>query len=190
MCAAIEFGLQPEWFKSADGTPLYAPFHMSQTVPAMALAHLTVAGAAEFALTFGVIAYLQRANVPVMRINHPNVQVDGEIRDRRPFAWRWAVIGLGVLTIITPLGLLAPGGAFGEDSPRNLDLGRYNLKAVPTGLAHWSSFWNHAVLGGYGFKNGENANFAYMLSAFVGMAVTTIVVYTVFRVVRFVGRSS
>ena len=54
LCAAIEFGLQPTLFHSADGTPLYAPFHLAQTIPAMALAHLTVAGAVEFALTAGV----------------------------------------------------------------------------------------------------------------------------------------
>ena len=186
MCAAIEFGLQPRLFTAADGTPLYAPFHLSQTVPAMALAHLTVAGMAEFALTFGVIAYLQRANVPVLKINHPGVQVDGEIIDRRPLGWRWALVGLGMLTVLTPLGLLAPGGAFGEDSPDNLDLGRYNLRAVPTGLARWSSFWNHAVLGGYGFKDGEHPNVGYVLSALVGMAVIAIAAGLVLLVVRLV----
>ena len=173
-CAAVEFGIQPNLFKAADGTPLYAPFHLSQTFPAMALAHLTVAGLAEFALTFGVIAYLQRANIPVLRINHPNVQVDGLIPDRRPLGWRWAFVGLGALVVLTPLGLLAPGGAFGEDTPANLDLGKYNLKAVPTGLARWSSFWDHAVLGRYGFDSGQHPNIAYVLSAVIGLAVITV----------------
>jgi cobalt/nickel transport system permease protein len=188
MCAAIEFGIQPDLFKAADGTPLYAPFHMSQTVPAMALAHLTVAGLAEFALTFGVIAYLQRANVPVLRINHPDVQVDGVLPERRPLGWRWAFVGLGVLVVLTPLGLLAPGGAFGEDAPADLDLGKYNLNAVPTGLARWSSFWDHAVLGGYGFDSGEHPNISYMLSAVIGMAAVALGVYAVFRVVRLINR--
>ena len=31
---------------AADGTPLYAPFQLAQTIPTMALAHLTVAGPA------------------------------------------------------------------------------------------------------------------------------------------------
>ena len=188
MCAAIEFGIQPDLFKASDGTPLYAPFHVAQTIPVMALAHLTVAGLAEFALTFGVIAFLQRANVPVLRINHPNVPISGEMPDRRPLGWRWALIGLGVLVVLTPLGLLAPGGAFGEDSPENLDLGKYNLKAVPTGLARWSSFWNHSVLGGYGFSSGEHPNIGYIISAVVGMAVIAIGVYLVFLVVRLAGR--
>lgn len=187
MCAAIEFGIQPELFKAADGTPLYAPFHIAQTIPAMALAHLTVAGLVEFALTFGVIAFLQRANIPVLRINHPGVQIDGEI-DRRPLGWRWALIGLGVLVVMTPLGLLAPGGAFGEDSPQHLDLGKYNLKAVPTGLARWSSFWDHSVLGGYGFGDGEHRSIAYIVSAVIGLAAISVGVYLVVVVARLVGR--
>ena len=84
---------------------------------------------------------------------------------RRPFGWRWVFVGLGVLVVLTPLGLLAPGGAFGEDSPEDLDLGKYNLRAVPAGLALWSSFWDHTVLGGYGFDSGEHPNLAYILSA-------------------------
>ncbi len=64
LCAAVEFGLQPDLFHTANGTPLYAPFHLSQTIPAMAIAHLTVAGFVEFTLTAGVVAYLQRAQLP------------------------------------------------------------------------------------------------------------------------------
>ncbi|MCU1358860.1 MAG: hypothetical protein JWN99_149 [Ilumatobacteraceae bacterium] len=188
MCAAIEFGIQPDLFTAADGTPLYAPFHLAQTIPAMALAHLTVAGLVEFALTFGVIAYLQRSNVPVLRINHPDVQIDGDLPARRPLGWRWAFVGLGVLAVLTPLGLLAPGGAFGEDSPDNLDLGKYNLQAVPTGLARWSSFWNNSLLGGYGFQNGQHPNLAYIVSAVLGMAVISVGVYLVFLIVKLVGR--
>src|SRR5262249_45722414 len=74
LCAAVEFGVQPELFykASAGGAkiPLYAPFHLSETIPAMLLAHLLVAGVVELVLTAGVITYLQRANVPVLRVNH------------------------------------------------------------------------------------------------------------------------
>src|SRR3954465_7208381 len=96
-CAAIEFGLQPELFTDGNGTPLYAPFHLSQTIPAMALAHLLVAGLVELALTAGVITYLQRANVPILRINHLDVPLsDDEVGAwTRPVTWRWAMIGLG-----------------------------------------------------------------------------------------------
>jgi len=189
MCAAIEFGIQPDLFRAADGTPLYAPFHMSQTIPAMALAHVTVAGVVEFALTFGVVAYLQRTNVSLLRINHPGVPVDGEIRDRRPLGLRWALVGLGVMVVLTPLGLLAPGGAFGEDRPADLDLGKYNLQAVPTGLAKWSAFWSRSVLGGYGFGKGQHPNIGYIVAALVGIAAIAAGVYVLFLIARLFGRA-
>src|SRR5262249_39754884 len=75
LCAAIQLGLQPDLFSKTSATgakiPLYAPFHLAQTIPAMLLAHVVVAGVVELVLTVGVVAYLQRANLPVLRINHP-----------------------------------------------------------------------------------------------------------------------
>jgi cobalamin biosynthesis protein CbiM len=107
LCAAVEFGLQPVLFKAADGAPLYAPFHLSQTIPAMALAHLTVAGGVEFVMTFGVIAYLQRANLPIMRINHGAVaETDAELAPTRKMGWRWALVESEVSWVIKKPGQL------------------------------------------------------------------------------------
>ena len=168
LCAAVEFGVQPELFHRADGTPLYAPFHLAQTIPAMLLAHLTVAGAVEAAVTGGVVAYLQRANVPLLRINAPGVPLtDAEIARPRVSPRRAALVAIGVMIALTPLGLLAPGGAFGEDAPRSLDLGRYGLTAIPTGLQKYSNFWGNALLPGYGGGSAPR----YLLSAAIGVAV-------------------
>jgi cobalt/nickel transport system permease protein len=188
MCAAVEFGLQPALFKSADGTPLYAPFHLAQTLPAMALTHLLVAGVVEFALTFGVVAYLQRANLPVMRINHAGMSDDTVGRDRPVKGWRWALIGVSVMVALTPLGLLAPGGAFGEDSPEDLNLGKYGLQAVPAGLNRWATWWDRSVLGGYGFESGQHPTLAYLVSAITGIVVIAAAVALGYAVARTVGR--
>ena len=241
LCAAVEFGLQPELFTTADGTPLYAPFHLAQTIPAMALAHLTVAGGVEAALTAGVVAYLQRNNLPVLRINRgalpprergvggggepalaepgsgagsgggggemePALAEPGSgvgagmdpapaeaelvgagARSRSP--WKWAVTGIVGLALITPLGLLASGGAFGEDAPGDLNVGRYGLNAVPSGLERYNGFWSHTLLGGYGFGSGQNATLGYLLSAAVGIVVISLAVLVVWLAVRFVGGS-
>ena len=48
LCAAIEFGIQPMLFHDASGAPLYAPYPLSISIPAMMLGHLTFAGLAEF----------------------------------------------------------------------------------------------------------------------------------------------
>ncbi|MGA9760874.1 MAG: cobalt transporter CbiM [Gaiellaceae bacterium] len=170
LCTAIEFGLQPVLFHSANGTPLYAPFHLAQTIPAMALAHLTIAGAAELILTVGVVAYLQRANLPLLRINHPGVvDTDEELAPVRGLpALRWALVGIGTMIVLSPLGLLAPGGAYGEDAPVDLNLHKYGLSAIPSGLQHYNGFWRHTLLPDYGVSSGEHANLGYLLSALFG----------------------
>jgi len=61
LCAAIEFGLQPLLFHTANGTPLYCPYNLSQAIPAMLLAHLTVAGAVEAIVTAGVLIFLKKS---------------------------------------------------------------------------------------------------------------------------------
>ncbi|MGD1047411.1 MAG: cobalt transporter CbiM [Candidatus Krumholzibacteriaceae bacterium] len=58
--AAVELGLQPLLHHLPDGTPLYCPFPLAVTIPAMTIPHLTVAGAAEAILTAGVVAFLGR----------------------------------------------------------------------------------------------------------------------------------
>ena len=196
LCAAVQFGVQPLLFHTADGTPLYAPFPLAQTIPAMMLAHLVVAGPVEGALTAGVVAYLQRANLPVLRINHPGVpdgapDADAEAVPAGPAArrspWRWAVVGLAVMVVLTPLGLLAPGGAFGEDAPGQLDLARYKLSAVPRGLAHYAGRWRPG-LDGYGFAGGDHATAGYLLSAVVGVAAIAGIVALVVVAARAAGR--
>jgi cobalt/nickel transport system permease protein len=187
MCAAVEFGLQPTLFHSANGTPLYAPFDLSETIPAMAFAHLTIAGFVECALTFAIVAYLQRANLPLMRFNHPGVPVDdAALVKKARSAWSWAVIGLGTMVVLTPLGLLAPGGAFGEDAPVDLNLSKYHLDAVPSGLNEYNDFWTHTVLGGYGFASGSHANLGYLLSALVGIVAVGVAVFVIVTAVRIV----
>jgi cobalt/nickel transport system permease protein len=173
LCAAIEFGLQPELFYKTDAgghhVPLYAPFHLAQTVPAMLGAHLLVAGVVELALTAGVIAYLQRANVPVLRVNHaavPETQLD--MPAPRKLGLRGIFVGLGAMVLLVPLGLLATGTAFGEDGPGALDLKKYGLSAVPIGLAKYSNWWAHTLLPGYGYDRGGHPTIGYYVSAVAG----------------------
>jgi cobalt/nickel transport system permease protein len=192
--AAVELGLQPALFHTANGTPLYAPFRLSQTIPALALAHLTVAGAVECALTIGVVTYLQRANVPLLRLNHRDVPLDdAEAHDRRLSEnarrrgrGRVALLVFGIGALLTPLGLRAQGNAFGEDAPADLDLHRYHLQSVPNGLAHYAGFWHHALFAGYDFGHDVHPIFGYVVSAIVGMAAIAAVA---FLLVALLGRA-
>jgi cobalt/nickel transport system permease protein len=185
LCTAIEFGLQPTLFHAADGTPLYAPFHLAQTIPAMALAHLAVAGVVELALTAGVVAYLQRANLPLLRINHGAVpDTDADLGPAKRIRLRWAFAGLASMVALAPLGLIAPGGAFGEDSPENLDLAKYHLDAVPNGLRHYAGFWHNALFDGYGFDGDRHPAVAYLVSAVVGITVIVGVIVVTCAIAR------
>ena len=192
LAAAIEFGIQPGLFHTASGAPLYSPYSLSQTIPAMALAHLTVAGAAEAILTAGVFAYLARADVRRLVPNHPGVPVSADgvtpAAPRRLTPVRVAVGFVVLMVALTPLGLLAPGGAFGEDAPQDLNLGNLGLSAVPEGLNRFNGFWSHTLLGGYGFADGQNATLGYYLSAIVGIAVIGLAILLLaLLVTRFAG---
>jgi cobalt/nickel transport system permease protein len=186
LCAAIEFGLQPTLFKTANGTPLYAPFHLSQSIPAMMFAHLLVAGLVEGAVTAGVLVYLQRANLPLLRINHatvPMTEIDSVEAPRR-IQWRWVLGGLGLMAALTPIGLLAPGGAFGEAAPGDLNLQKYHVNAVPSGLRHYAGFWHNALFNGYGFSNDKHPVLGYLLSAALGIFAIAAVLVLVFVAIR------
>jgi cobalt/nickel transport system permease protein len=182
VATAVELGIQPDLFHTANGTPLYSPYHLSQTLPAMLLAHLSVAGFAEAVLTAGVVAYLQRANLPLLRANHPGAGADAT-GPRRARPLTVAGIAVAVMTLLTPIGLLAPGGAFGEDAPADLDLARAHLSAVPDGLNKWNGFWHHTVLGGYDFTDDAHPWLGYLVSAVVGIAVVGALVYAIARLV-------
>jgi cobalt/nickel transport system permease protein len=67
--AGIEFGIQPLIAKAADGHPLYAPYPLSVTIPAMAGEHLLVFGFVEALVTALIIIYLQKTDTSLLNIN-------------------------------------------------------------------------------------------------------------------------
>jgi cobalt/nickel transport system permease protein len=164
--AAVEFGVQPLLWHAPDGTPLYAPYPLSVSIPAMVIPHALVASIVEGAVTALVIAYLMRVNQPALEmVNKAQVSVEGGSFAR----WRAVWIGLAGLIIFTPLGLLAPGTAWGEWSAQKLT--SLGLSAVPKGLAQLSGLWA-APMPGYNVPIFGNAHAGYILSAAVGMLMT------------------
>jgi cobalt/nickel transport system permease protein len=192
LATAIELGIQPALFHAADGTPLYSPYHLAQTIPAMMLAHLVVAGFVEAAVCAGTVAYLQRANLPLLQVNHPDVPVTAEeaaartTRKVRP--WHVALGAIAVMIVLTPLGLLAPGGAFGEDAPEDLNLSDLGLQAIPAGLARWNGWWQSTLFPDYDFKDGTTPWLGYIVSALVGIAVVGGCVYLLVWVINRIAR--
>jgi cobalt/nickel transport system permease protein len=157
-CAAVEFGIQPLFFKDASGAPLYAPYPLNIAIPAMLLGHLTFAGVAELVLSAGVVAYFQRTNPALLKATAPgHLAADEQTAGvANPSAWsalRPLWIGLALLLVLTPLGILAAGTAWGEWSVRDFSNLRAREKMAlasrdaapplqpPRGLARLSSLW-------------------------------------------------
>jgi len=170
---AVEFGIQPLLFKAADGTPLYAPFPLSIAIPAMMIPHMLIASVVEGLVTGAVVAYLQRANQPLLMLNL-QPQAAAEFAGFKRMRLLWVV--LAVLVILTPLGLLAPGTAWGEWSSEQLTQIDPALKAIPQGLRQLEGLWG-APLAGYDIPALGNANLGYILSAVVGIILIGVVAW-------------
>lgn len=174
--AAVEFGVQPMLYHDASGAPLYAPYPLHIAIPAMMLGHLTIAGFAEMVLAAGVVAYLQRTEPRLLRTTAPRAQANPvEWRTMRPF---W--VALGVLMILTPLGILAAGSAWGEWSAGNfadpstrqaiaaVSGNQEPPQATPEGMLRLASFWT-APFPGYAPTFMKSPSFGYLLSAMMGV---------------------
>jgi cobalt/nickel transport system permease protein len=169
--AAVEFGIQPALFKAADGTPLYAPYPLAVAIPAMLIPHLLVASVVEGVLTVLVVAYLQRAN-PRLLETAQQPQLAGELGGFGRMRVLWIL--LGVLIIVSPVGLLAPGTAWGEWGAE--ELAKMGLGFVPKGLEKLGALWG-APMPDYDVPALGNANISYILSAVVGIAITVLVTW-------------
>lgn len=169
--AAVEFGIQPLLWHTADGTPLYAPYPLSVSIPAMVIPHALIASVVEALVTGLVVTYLMRANQPALAmVNKPQIA-----SETNSFAkWRALWIGLAALIVITPIGLLAPGTAWGEWGAEELT--SLGLSFIPKGLEQLSGLWS-APMPDYDVAAVGNANIGYILSAVVGGLITIAVVW-------------
>ena len=161
--AGVEFGVQPLLFHSANGTPLYAPYPLSVAIPAMVIPHMLVASVIEGLVTALVVAYLQRSNQAALKLAGDSTQTAGAGGLHK---WRAAWLVLILAALATPLGLMAPGTAWGEWSSQQLaDLG---LKFIPEGLLKLEGLWG-APMARYEVHALGNASLGYMLSALMGI---------------------
>jgi cobalt/nickel transport system permease protein len=63
---AFEFGIQPLLHHTAEGVPLYMPYSLSVTVPAMVLEHAFGFGILEALITALIFAYIQRTDTTLL----------------------------------------------------------------------------------------------------------------------------
>lgn len=181
LATAVEFGIQPMLFTDSSGAPLYAPYPLAIAVPAMMIGHLTVAGAAELIVTAGLVAWLQKSHPALLSATAPGAprtapetaQSDGW------GALRPLLAGVALLLLLTPLGILAVGTAWGEWAPEDFadQAARREIAAAsrgqapparaPEGLERFSSVWT-APIPGYAPAALRSPALGYMLSGAFG----------------------
>jgi cobalt/nickel transport system permease protein len=162
LCAAIEFGIQPLLFKNAAGLPLYSPYPLSVSIPAMMISHLAVAGVVEVIFTVAIYAFIKKVS--------PGMIYEGAKQRIKPI---YAIIV--ALVCLSPLGLLAAGTAWGEwgiDEIKNVVTGGKSLGFIPEGMKNGFNF--NALFPDYAI-NGVPDIAGYILSALAGVAILIII---------------
>jgi cobalt/nickel transport system permease protein len=196
MCCAIELGLQPILYHTVNGTPLYAPFPLSISIPAMMISHMVIFGFVDAAATGFLVSYIMRSDLSVFAtpilhsVPHFNIGMDvggtptmtaqSTTSRRSIFRRLWMLIA--VLVVLVPLGLLAQGSAFAE-------WGSSDLEAIfgmtsPAGLKSLENLYN-APLGGYsvpGATTFTELSMAYVLAALIGVSVLGLCLFAFYRV--------
>lgn len=160
--AAIEFGLQPLLFHNAAGQPLYCPYSLAVSIPAMVIPHLALAGPVEVLFTLLIYSFVKRVS--------PDMVFENDKKKTRP------ILGLILgLVCLSPLGLLATGTAWGEwggDEIASVVSGGGPLGYVPEGMTKGFSFGT--LIPDYSVS-GVPEVLGYIISAVLGVAILVIV---------------
>jgi cobalt/nickel transport system permease protein len=165
-------------FHDARGVPLYAPYSLGVAIPAMMIGHLAVAGVAEGAIAAGLVAYLQIADPALLRSTSGlAADVTTVLRPASQKSLRklWTTVAL--LMLLTPLGILASGTAWGEWSAGHVSASGDRITkvaaspapaAAPAGLQRLSTLWT-APIPNYAPQFVKSPSFGYLLSAMFGV---------------------
>lgn len=161
LAAALEFGIQPMLFHDAAGQALYCPYPLSVAIPAMVIPHMLVAGPIEAVATLAIYEFVSRtAPEYVVATREGAPEGKGSLVP--------VMILVAALAVLTPLGLLAEGDAWGEWGTEDVaELVGY----TPQGMAEGFSW--EAVLPDYSLE-GMPEVAAYILSAVIGIAALVI----------------
>ncbi len=172
---AVLFGIQPLFFTDSNGAPLYAPYTLDIAIPAMMIGHLGIAGFAELIVTAGVVGYLQKNDISLLSMSDVGTPIvagtlQSGLRSARTL---WLIIA-GLL-VLTPLGLIAAGTAWGEWGATELVAqdGGKTLTNAPTGLLQYANVWK-APVPDYAVSFVSSEQLGYILSGVMGVGLIII----------------
>ena len=163
LSAGILLGIQPLIAHDAAGHALYCPFGLSVSIPAMVMSHPLVAAPAEAIITVAALAYVSRSFPELLRAQ-ARAKVGQSFRLARTLIW---------VLVLTPLGLIAGGSAFGE---WDVDTLRRMIGYTPTGAATTHDLIK-PLLPDYGFAGIAGKPWeivGYLVSALVGSVLVAV----------------
>ena len=193
LCCATELGLQPMLYHTASGQPLYAPFPLAVTIPAMLISHALIFGFVDAIATGFLVSYVMRSDpsllstaiarsIPDLHLEDVS-ELPASVPKQAPkrSIFRKLVVVLIVLVVLVPLGLLAPGEAFAEASASELES---IVGFTPSGLQSLHGLYQ-APLDGYSLPGATGftaLSLAYILAAAVGVSLLGFTLYAWYRV--------
>jgi cobalt/nickel transport system permease protein len=195
LCCAIEIGLQPLLYHTENGSPLYAPFPLSVSIPAMLISHMVIFGFVDATATGFLVSYITRSDSSILATSIvqsiPDLNTGAgkgtpmmaaQSPAPKHSIFRRLCILMAVLVALVPLGLLAPGSAFAEWN--SSDLETIFGMAPPEGLKSLENLYN-APFSGYsvpGATTLTQLGLAYILSAVIGVSILGFCLFAFYRV--------
>lgn len=148
--ASTELGLQPILSHTASGVPNYFPYGLNVTIPVMVGSHLIV-GVVEAIITFFVYSFVRKSAKDT--IYFYSEKITGTETKTISKLYKPFLIFLGILAVLTPIGLIANGSAWGEWSDSEL-LHMLKLQQIsntlPKGMSHGLNY--NALFADYQIK--------------------------------------
>ena len=176
LAAGVEFGIQPALFHTPEGQALYCPYPLSVSIPAMAIGHLTIFGLAEAVFSVFVYAFVRKTAPDFAASSVFLPQTTDATSTPASSGVRFGSIYLliALLVLLSPLGLVAEGTAWGEwgaDEIATVSTNGEELGYTPEGMTNgfeWSS-----LIPDYSAP-GSPEWLGYILSAIAGVALCVV----------------
>lgn len=174
LATAIALGVQPLLYKDASGKALYFPYSLKVTIPAMLFEHIFFFGFAEFFVTVAVLVFISR-----------NFKAEFEALDIKGTEISKKLSALLIaLMLLTPLGLIAQGSAWGEWQAEEF---KSLVGYIPQGIAKYAEIFS-APFPDYSLPLlGESflgISAGYVFSAIVGSIVVALLAYSLVDILR------
>lgn len=193
LTTAIQFGIQPTLFTDANGQALYCPYGLSVAIPAMTIGHLTLFGFAEAVFSVAVFAFIRQsaphfspefANLTSETADGADLKTENNADAPQTPGSRFlpVYLMLALLIVLSPLGLLAEGTAWGEwgadeIAATSATADGPELGYTPSGFAPENAFAWNAPIPDYSLAEsapGLPDWAAYVLSAIIGTALSVV----------------